>query len=200
MTSGLRPLSRDELPEDTTALARFLLGKLLVRDGEQQHMTGRIVEVEAYLAGDAACHAYRRITERNRSLFLERGHAYVYRSYGLFWMLNVSGGPEGVGTGVLIRAVQPVSGVERMKALRGMDAVRDLARGPGRLAAAFAIDRGFDGVDLCREGFLFLAADGETIEDVGVSTRIGITRDAHLPLRFYVRRNRFVSGPPALNL
>jgi DNA-3-methyladenine glycosylase len=200
MMSGLRPLSRAELPENTTDLARLLVGKLLARETGQGRLIGRIVEAEAYLAGDAACHAYRRMTERNRSLFLERGHAYVYRSYGLFWMLNVSGGLEGIGTGVLIRAAQPLAGMEQMKAFRGVDAVRDLARGPGRLAAAFAIDRNFDGADLCREGALFLADDGHRIEDLGTSTRIGITRDAHLPLRFYARRSRFVSGPSALNV
>ncbi len=100
MMSGLRPLPRAELPEDTAELARALIGKLLVRIINQERLVGRIVEAEAYLAGDAACHAYRRMTERNRSLFLERGHAYIYRSYGLFWMLNVSGSVEGVGSGV----------------------------------------------------------------------------------------------------
>ncbi|MBV9654507.1 MAG: DNA-3-methyladenine glycosylase [Acetobacteraceae bacterium] len=199
MTVALRPLARGELPEDTTELARFLIGKLLARDLADARLVGRIVETEAYLTGDAACHAYRRMTERNRSLFRERGHAYVYRSYGLFWMLNVSGGPEGVGTGVLIRAAEPLAGTEHMKQLRGTELIRDLARGPGRLAAAFAIDRGFDGADLCREGPLFLTADGHDVDGIGVSTRIGITRDAHLPLRFYAKRNRFVSGPTRLN-
>lgn len=195
----MTPLAQGELPGETTEQARFLLGKLLVRDLGDARLIGRIVETEAYLVGDEAAHAYRGMTPRNRSLFLARGHAYVYRSYGLFWMLNVSGGAAGEGTGVLIRAVEPLHGIERMQALRGIETVRDLARGPGRLAAAFAIDRSFDGTDLCRAGPLFLAQDGHVCEDAGVSVRIGITKAVERPLRFYVRRNRFVSGRSALN-
>lgn len=195
-----QPIERDSLPIDTAAIARQLIGKLIVRDLGDEHLVGRIVETEAYMVGDAACHAYRGMTERNRSLFRERGYAYVYLSYGQFWMLNVSGGMEGEGTGVLVRAAEPLLGIERMKTLRSVDVVRDLARGPGRLAAAFAINRSLDGTDLCRAGLLFLADDGLICKDVGVSTRIGITRDVDRPLRFYVRRSRFLSGRSALNL
>ena len=191
-------LPRSELPSDTTALARFLIGKLVVRDTPEGRMTGRIVETEAYLVGDAACHAFRGLTPRNRSLFLERGHAYVYRAYGTAWMLNVSGGAEGIGEGVLIRALDPLHGVGLMLRNRPVERVRDLARGPGRLAAALAVDRSLDGVDLCRKGELWLASDQVPPGPIGVSTRIGITKDAGRKLRFYAKASPFVSGPRRL--
>ena len=193
-------MRRAELPADTTALARWLVGKLVVRDLPEGRITGRIVETEAYLPGDAACHAFRGITQRNRSLFLPAGHVYVYRAYGTCWMLNLSGGADGVGAGVLIRAVQPLEGIALMRRARGNVPERDLARGPGRLAAAFDIDRSLDGIDLTVPGPLWLAADDAPAPDVGVSPRIGITKDADRPLRFYRRFCRFVSGPGRLNL
>src|SRR5580692_774617 len=142
----VRRLSRDELPIATVKLARFLIGKTLVHDLPGARLAGRIVETEAYVVGDAAAHSFRGMTARNRSLFLERGHAYVYFVYGNHFMLNVSGEHEGVGEGVLLRAVEPLEGIERMQLLRGVSNLRDLARGPGRLAEAFAIDRKLDGV------------------------------------------------------
>ncbi len=192
-------MRRADLPPDTTALARWLVGRLVVRDLPDGRITGRIVETEAYLPGDAACHAFRGITPRNRSLFLAAGHAYVYRAYGTSWMLNVSGGPDGVGAGVLIRALQPLEGIALMRRARGTVADRDLARGPGRLAAALAVDRSLDGIDLTRPGPLWLAADDAPAGEIGVSVRIGITKDADRPLRFYRRVCRYVSGPGRLN-
>ena len=136
-----RPLARSELPIDTESLARFLIGKVLVRELPEGVASGRIVETEAYVVGDAAGHAYRGMTRRNRSLFLERGHAYVYVAYGTSNMLNVSGEIPGIGAGVLIRALEPLEGIPIMRFNRGIDRLRDLARGPGRLAAALRIDR-----------------------------------------------------------
>jgi len=197
----LRPrvLERAELPVDTVQLARFLIGKLLVRILADGVASGRIVETEAYDIGDAAGHAYRGMTPRNRALFLERGHAYVYLAYGISFMLNVSSEAPGVGAGVLIRAIEPTDGITLMERNRGTERVRDLARGPGRLCAALGIDRRLDGIDLCQAGPLWLGSDGQVSDDIGQSKRIGITRAADSPLRFYVRGNRFVSGPQALN-
>jgi DNA-3-methyladenine glycosylase len=160
---------------------------------------GRIVETEAYDIGDPAGHAYRGITPRNRSLFLERGHAYVYLAYGVSFMLNVSSEKSGVGAGVLIRAIEPTDGIAIMERNRGVEQVRDLARGPGRLCAALRIDRRLDGIDLCQAGPLWLGSDGQAPDEIGLSKRIGITQAAESVLRFYVRGNRFVSGPRALN-
>ncbi len=194
-----RVLDRSELPVDTAELARFLIGKMLVRALAEGMAGGHIVETEAYVIGDPAGHAYRGMTPRNRALFLERGHAYVYLAYGVSFMLNVSSETASVGAGVLIRAIEPTIGVTIMEQNRGAGRVRDLARGPGRLCEALSIDRRLDGIDLCQEGPLWLGSDGQASEQIGQSKRIGITRAADSPLRFYVRGNSFVSGPQALN-
>ncbi|MCZ8543915.1 DNA-3-methyladenine glycosylase [Mesorhizobium qingshengii] len=193
-----RPLARSELPDDTADLARTLIGKVVVRELPEGVVSGRIVETEAYVVGDAAGHGYRGMTPRNRSLFLERGHAYVYLAYGVSYMLNVSSERQGVGTGVLIRALEPLEGIPIMRQNRGVERVRDLARGPGRLAAALRIDRSLDGLDLCRQGPLWLAGDDHQPGDIGQSIRIGISKDADRLLRFYVRESPFVSGPGSL--
>jgi DNA-3-methyladenine glycosylase len=194
-----RPLARSELPIDTEALARYLIGKLLVRALPEGLACGRIVETEAYVVGDAAGHAYRGMTPRNRSLFLERGHAYVYLAYGVSFMLNVASETPGIGAGVLIRALEPLEGMPLMRRNRGVEPLRDLARGPGRLAAALRIDRGLDGLDLCGKGPLWLGRDDGETGAIGRSVRIGIARDADRLLRFYVRGSPFVSGPRSLN-
>jgi DNA-3-methyladenine glycosylase len=193
------PLARSELPVDTAALARFLIGKLLVRELPEGAAIGRIVETEAYVIGDAAGHAYGGMTPRNRALFLERGHAYVYLAYGLSWMLNVSSEAKGVGAGVLIRALEPFEGMALMQRNRGTERLYDLARGPGRLAQALRIDRSLDGLDLCEEGPLWLAQDDHDAGEIGKSVRIGITREAERVLRFYLRGSPFVSGTKSLN-
>ncbi|WP_322417234.1 DNA-3-methyladenine glycosylase [Mesorhizobium huakuii] len=192
------PIARSELPDDTAALARFLIGKLVMRALPEGMVSGRIVETEAYVVGDAAGHGFRGMTPRNRSLFLERGHAYVYLAYGVSMMLNVSSEAEGTGTGVLIRALEPLEGITIMRENRGVERLRDLARGPGRLAAALRIDRSLDGLDLCRKGPLWLAKDGQKPGEIGQGTRIGITKDADRLLRYYVRGSPFVSGPRSL--
>jgi DNA-3-methyladenine glycosylase len=194
------PLTRAELPIDTVSFARYLIGKILVRELPEGVASGRIVETEAYVVGDAAGHAYRGMTRRNRSLFLGRGHAYVYLAYGSSYMLNVSSELPGIGAGVLIRAVEPLEGIPIMRLNRSIDRLRDLARGPGRLTAALRIDRRLDGFDLCRAGPLWLRRGDHEPEEIGQSKRIGITRDANRLLRFYVPHSPFVSGPRWLNV
>jgi len=122
------PIARSELPDDTAALARFLIGKLVMRALPEGMVSGRIVETEAYVVGDAAGHGFRGMTPRNRSLFLERGHAYVYLAYGVSMMLNVSSEAEGTGTGVLIRALEPLEGIAIMRENRGVERLRPGAR------------------------------------------------------------------------
>jgi DNA-3-methyladenine glycosylase len=199
----IRRLTRAQLPRDTVALARFLLGKVVVRAGDDGWLAGRIVETEAYIQGDAACHAFNGLTPRNRTLFLRHGHAYVYLAYGAAWMLNVSSEAEGIGSGVLIRALEPMVGMEAMARNRGTDKPRDLLRGPGRLAQALRIDRALDGLDLTRDKSLWLGVEAATESTspakIGVSTRIGLTKDAQRPLRFFLKGSRYVSGPAALN-
>ncbi|HEY1857133.1 DNA-3-methyladenine glycosylase [Acidocella sp.] len=191
-------LARSELPIDTASLARYLVGKILVRALPEGTVSGRIVESEAYVVGDAAGHAYGGMTRRNRSLFLEHGHAYVYLAYGTSYMLNVSSEMPGIGAGVLIRALEPLEGISIMRRNRGIERLGDLARGPGRLAAALRVDRSLDGLDLCGEGPLWLGRGDREPGEIGQSMRIGISRDAHRLLRFYLRGSPFVSGPRSL--
>jgi len=199
-TRRLRPLRRRELPVSTVRLARYLIGKTLVRQLPEGTLAGRIVETEAYLTGDAAAHTFRGPTPRNRSLYLERGHAYVYFTYGNHFMLNVSGGHDGTGEGVLIRAVEPIEGIELMEHRRRTKSLKDLARGPGCLASALQVDRRLDGVDLTVRGPLWIGTALQRSSAIGTSVRIGITKEVHRLLRFYERGSAFVSGPRRLNL
>src|SRR6202790_1997784 len=194
-----RPLARLELPIDTVSLARYLIGKILVRELPEGVASGRIVETEAYVVGDAAGHAYRGMTRRNRSLFIEPGHAYIYLVYGSSYMLNVSSEMPGIGAGVLIRALEPLEGIPIMQLNRGIERLRDLARGPGRLAASLRIDRCLDGLDLCREGPLWLRRGDHEPGEIGQSVRIGISRDTDRVLRFYLRDSSFISGPRSMH-
>ena len=177
---GHPPLARSELPIDTVSLTRYLIGKILVRELPEGVAKGRIVETEAYVGGDAA------------------GHAYVYLAYGSSYMLNVSSEMPGIGAGVLIRALEPLEGIPIMRLNRGIERLRDLARGPGRLTVALRVARCFDGLDLCREGPLWLGRGDHEAGEIGQSIRIGIARDANRLLRFYLRGSPFVSGPRSL--
>jgi len=192
-------LPRRALPRDTVALARYLLGKVVVREFGGGRSTGRIVETEAYLPDDPACHAYRGMTPRNRSLFLDVGHAYVYLCYGTSLMLNVSSEEPGIGAGVLLRAIEPLGGVEHMCRARPAVRRQDVARGPGRLAAALRVDLRHDGLDLCARGPLWIGSDGAPVGCIGVSTRIGITKGADARLRYYLSDSRHLSGTRRLN-
>jgi DNA-3-methyladenine glycosylase len=196
----IRRLVRDELPVRTVQLARFLIGKTLVHELGRVRLAGRIVETEAYVRGDAASHTFRGLTARNRPLFLERGHAYVYFCYGNHFMLNVAAQREGIGEGVLLRAVEPLEGIAQMERNRGTERLQDLARGPGRLAEAFGVDRRLDGVDLVGDSVLWLGAAVRREGRIGVSVRIGISKEAERLLRFYERGSEFVSGGKLLRV
>jgi DNA-3-methyladenine glycosylase len=193
------PVARKSLPLQAPELAHWLIGKRLIRVVGDEIMAGRIVETEAYLSNDPASHSFGGLTARNRSMFGPRGFAYVYRIYGMWWCFNVSAGAAGEGAAVLVRALAPLDGMETMRRRRGQAMVRDLARGPGRLCQALGIDRTLDGTDLCRRGPLWLAPGAQHQPDVGQSVRIGISRAAEAPLRFFERNTPFVSGPRRLN-
>jgi DNA-3-methyladenine glycosylase len=204
----IRRLRREELPRGTVALARYLIGKVLVHELAAGRMSGRIVEAEAYPPGDPAGHHFRGPTPRIRSMYLAPGHAYVFFNYGAHFMLNVSSEPEGAAGGILIRALDPLEGIAAMQRHRGTKQLRDLTRGPGRLAEALQITRRHDGLDLCAAGGeLWL---GELLEEemgakssgkrriVAKTVRIGISQAAERLLRFYEVGNPFVSGPKRL--
>jgi DNA-3-methyladenine glycosylase len=170
-------------------VARSLLG-CVVRHGDT---AGVIVETEAYHMAEPACHAYVGLTARTSTLFGPPGRAYVYRSYGIHALLNAVCEPEGVGAAVLIRALEPLAGVDRMRARRGVD---DLCSGPGKLTQALGITLEDNGSDLAA-GPVVIEAPPPGWEEVDVvaGTRIGITKAVELPWRFCVVGNRSVSRP-----
>ncbi|MGO8819607.1 MAG: DNA-3-methyladenine glycosylase [Terriglobia bacterium] len=194
-TRYIHRLQRSRLPAGTVELARYLIGKTLVHDTRAGRMSGRIVETEAYVVGDAAGHAYRGLTPRSKSLFLDRGHAYVYRAYGLHFLVNVSSEVRGVGAGVLVRALEPLDGIHLMRLRRSQAPLIDLARGPGRLTEAMGIGPEHDGLDLCASSPLWLGDSVRPVGELGTSVRIGISRETERLLRFYERGSPYVSGP-----
>ncbi|MGY6153457.1 DNA-3-methyladenine glycosylase [Paraburkholderia graminis] len=192
------PLSRDDLPVGATQLARFMIGKYLVHDVPEGRMSGRIVETEAYPVGDSTSHAFIGRRPHNGSMFLAPGYAYVRLTYGLSYMLNMSAEAEDVGAGILIRAIEPLEGLPLMEARRPGVPLRDLARGPGRLTVALGIGQSFDGRDLCTGRDLWIGVIETGDVPVGVTTRIGLSREMHRPLRFFEPGSAFVSGPGKL--
>ena len=198
-SGGLRRLLRADLPIDTVELARYLIGKVIVHDTANGRLCGRIVETEAYPVGDAAGHAFRGMTPRNRTLFLERGYAYVYLVYGVSILLNVSSERAGVGAGVLLRAIEPLDGIALMDGALPRKQWADIGRGPGRLTKAMQVDLSDDGLDFCSTSSpLWLAGTTRKTGPIGKSVRIGLTQGAHRILRFYERGNASISGPKRL--
>jgi DNA-3-methyladenine glycosylase len=183
-TPALRP---EFFARSVHEVAPELIGVTLLVDG----VGGRIVEAEAYDQEDPASHGYRGRTERNASMFGPPGHAYVYRSYGIHWCLNLVCEEEGVASAVLIRALEPTHGLERMCERRGLEDQRLLCSGPGRLCQALAVTRDHDGRPLDHPPFELLAAR-EAVEVVP-ALRIGISRGAELPWRYAEAGSRFVS-------
>jgi DNA-3-methyladenine glycosylase len=197
---AIRRLRRSELPPDTVKLARFLIGKVVVHDLPAGRLSGRIVETEAYPPGDPAGHHFRGPTPRIRSMYLDPGHTYIFFNYGAHFMLNVISEPAGIAAAILIRALEPLDGIELMQRHRKTSQLLNLTSGPGRLAAAFQIDRRHDGLDLCAPGPLWLGKIRRSTGPIGKTVRIGISRAADRLLRFYERGNPFVSGPKRLLL
>jgi DNA-3-methyladenine glycosylase len=191
--SGTR-LERDFFDRPTLEVARDLLGQIIVSVTWEGRTAGRIVETEAYLGSDdPASHAARLKQGRVEAMWGEPGIAYVYRSYGVHAMLNVVAKPEGQTGAVLIRALEPLEGIELMRLRRGTDRLTLLCSGPGRLCQALGIGLDVHGTDLVTSDRLWIAA-GETAEDVSVSDRIGISRGQEHPWRFWVTGNPHVSA------
>lgn len=178
-------------------VARDLLGRLLIRRLPDVTLAGRIVECEAYQQDDPASHSYRGITNRTEVMFGKAGCLYVYFTYGMHHCMNVVTGAAGEGSAVLLRAVEPLEGLDWMGARRGVADPRSLCRGPGRLTQAFGVDLTQNGVDLVA-GVELLIAKGVPIPDdrVGVGPRVGISVATRQPWRFYETASRFVSSSP----
>jgi DNA-3-methyladenine glycosylase len=189
-----RRLARGFFARTVHEVAPELVGATLLLDG----VGGRIVEVEAYDAGDPASHGFRGPTARNRAMFGPPGHAYVYRSYGVHWCLNLVCSDVGIPEAVLVRALEPIDGLERMRERRGLDEERLLCSGPGRLCQALGITGEHDGLALDRAPFDLREA--ESVADVVRGPRVGISRAVDLPWRYGLAGSRYLSralGSPA---
>lgn len=184
-----RQLKTQDFEPDAPAVARSLIGAVLLIDG----VGGRIVETEAYDREDPASHSYSGPTPRNQAMFGPPGRAYVYRSYGIHWCLNFVCREEGHGAGVLIRAIEPLEGIDRMRQRRGMEDIRLLCAGPGRVGQALGISHDMNGLRLDRPPFTVLAAKGDPPLVIG--PRIGISKAADVPWRFGWAGSRFLSRP-----
>jgi DNA-3-methyladenine glycosylase len=182
-----RALPAEFFARSVHEVAPALIGATLLVDG----VGGRIVEVEAYDQEDPASHGYRGRTERNASMFGPPGHAYVYRSYGIHWCLNLVCEGEGMAAAVLVRALEPTHGLDAMREQRGLDDPRLLCSGPGRLCQALGVTREHDGLALDRPPFELLVADRPV--DVVSGPRVGITRAVELPRRYAEAGSRFLS-------
>ncbi len=170
-------------------VAQLLIGTVVLVDG----VGGRIVETEAYDRSDPASHAFSGPTERNGAMFGPPGHAYVYRSYGIHWCLNFVCREEGHGAGVLIRALEPLAGLEIMQQRRDTDNLRLLCSGPGKLCQAIGVTRAHNGLSLAAAPFSLLAATDAV--DLVAGPRIGISKAMDVPWRFGLAGSRFVSRP-----
>ena len=190
-----RRLARAFFLRPTPVVARDLLGRILVHDSAEGLAAGIVVETEAYLRDDPASHSFRGRTERNASMFGPPARAYVYLIYGMHHCLNVVTASEGIGEAVLVRALEPIEGLELMRARRGDVEDRDLCNGPGKLVRALGLGRGHDGVDLLRGPLRFHEARARSVARVPIvrGARVGITNGRDLPLRFHLRDCRFVS-------
>jgi DNA-3-methyladenine glycosylase len=174
-------------------VARGLLGWALFRDG----VGGRIVEVEAYGADDPASHAFRGRSARNESMFAAPGTVYVYRSYGVHWCVNIACEPIGTGAAVLLRALQPVGGLDEMRARRGDVGDRSLCSGPGKLAQALGITGADDGMSVLAPPFtLEPPEDVVGVADVATTPRVGITKATDRPWRYVIRGSSWASPGP----
>lgn len=192
LTGGEEILPRSFYARDTIAVARELLGSFMVHQSPEGVTAGRIVETEAYIQGDPACHASRGMTPRNRVMFGPPGHAYVYFIYGMYYCFNAVTAPEGVGEAVLIRALEPLEGIYLMRERRGRERMAELCGGPAKLVQAMGITHQHNGTDLT-SGQLFICRGKTRREKIVTATRIGIKEGAELPLRFYIEGNPYIS-------
>lgn len=177
--------------DDTLSAAKELLGCILIHETPQGVTAGVIVETEAYLSDDPACHASRGMTKRNKPMFGPAGDAYVYFVYGMHYCFNVVTNDAGVGEAVLIRALKPLEGLDVMRERRSKQDVTDLCSGPAKLCQALGISLDLNGVSV--ESGSFRIEPGDVSGNIGVSGRIGISRGEELPYRFFIEDSKFVS-------
>lgn len=200
VTISAKRFSRSFYQQASPIVAERLLGSYLHRVIDGVELIGKIVETEAYGVGDEACHAFRGVTPRTAVMFKEGGYSYVYFTYGMYFCFNVTCNEEGVGEAVLVRGLEPVAGIEKMRELRSKARRdRDLTNGPGKLCQAWSLTRTENGLDLVESDTLWITqAPAIQSNQIGVSTRIGINVAQHYPWRFFISGNEFVSpGKPS---
>ena len=181
--------------QDTIHLAKALLGKILVHNSIEGITSGIIVEVEAYKGKlDPASHTFRGETKRNKIMFGEAGHAYIYFTYGMHYCFNVTAGPIGIGEGILIRALEPIEGIDLMKNRRRKSNLKDLCNGPAKLVQAMGIMKNMYGEDLTK-GSLIICKNNKSSNYIEIieTTRVGIKEGSDLLFRFYIKNNNFIS-------
>ena len=195
-----KALPREFYEPSARVVAPRLLGHWLIRKTEDGYCGGPIVETEAYVRNDPACHAFRGMTKRNRVMWGRAGHAYVYLIYGFYYCFNTVCRPEGEAEAVLVRAVESAWSADWMKVHRPVEKETALTSGPGKLCVAMQIDRDLDGADLCSsESAIFVAENPEVrkyrrkMGPMITTTRIGINVGAELPYRYYLEKSLFVS-------
>lgn len=178
----------------TKELAKRLLGKIIVRKLNGEFLLGRIVEVEAYLdKNDFASHSAVGLTRRNEVMFGEAGLIYVYFTYGMHYCFNIVSGEKGKGSAVLIRAVEPLEGIEMMFRNRKVKNFNELTNGPSKFCQAFKINKSLNGIDLKKSEEIFIADSSDYKFEIGVSRRIGIVKSSEKMLRFFIKGNKFLS-------
>ena len=188
----MKSLAKSFFKQDTLEIAKALLGCYLINNTKEGKVIGRIVETEAYLANDPASHSFKGKTRRNQAMFGPPGRAYVYFTYGMHHCFNVVTAKEGIGEAVLIRALEPVFGIELMKKRRKMENIGTLCDGPAKLVQAMGISKEHNGLDIIK-GKLRLRKENKIKEDIITAKRIGLSRGEHLPYRFYLKESSFVS-------
>lgn len=194
-------LQKDFYQQNTIKIAKMLLGTYLVSRSVDGTTVGKIVETECYLGkNDPASHSFKGETKRNAPMFGEPGHAYIYFIYGMHYCFNVTTGPKGVGEAVLIRALEPIEGIDLMKKRRGVEDIYNLCNGPAKLTQALGITSGLNGSCLIKGPIQILSRNSypeihilPKNPKIVVTKRVGISQATDLPLRFYLKDNKFIS-------
>ncbi|MET3126709.1 DNA-3-methyladenine glycosylase [Arcicella rosea] len=184
----------DLLTSDTLTIAKNLLGYRLVHESDEGITAGIIVETEAYLQDDPACHAYRKKSARNAPMFGAAGTIYVYQIYGMHFCVNIATNQKDIGEAVLIRALEPIEGIDLMEKRRKSNVLKNLCSGPGKLVQAMGIHKGMNDWHILEGNLKILPPLSDYSQtSVVTTTRIGITQGAELPYRFYFKGNSFIS-------
>ncbi len=191
----MQKLPRSFYLRPTLQVAPDLLGKYIVRVLPDHTLIGKIVEVEAYLHNDPACHAYKGKTKRNEVMFQQGGKLYVYFTYGMHYCANVVTEEEGIGSAVLIRGIEPISGIQFMEQKRGLTGF-NLTNGPAKICQAFALERNENGMDLLGNEIYITEGESVKIRQIEASTRIGISIGTEKLWRFFIKDNPWVSKKP----